>query len=198
MRNEKIGARCGAEKNKSNSNGRQFANLPRMCRCCPRPGCRQLDFAFASIANFSILAARRDRGGPRPSRARLHPPCTVRPRCAHCALVVRQTQCTAHLLMSAAASFASRDRPGMAAALLFLSSCDLFGLCCALPSPPHGGWAVPRLQDLRHEHLAPARHQHRLPDIIPGVGSAVSPTAHQPDRPGWKPPVPGGDVFPTE
>ena len=42
-------------------------------------------------------------------------------------------------------------------------------------------------------------HRHRVPDIIPNVGTAVSPKAHLPA--GWDPPAVGhrgGDVFPVD
>ena len=67
--------------------------------------------------------------------------------------------------------------------------------------------AVPTLQDLSHEHLAPPRHRHRLPSILPSLGQPISATAHHPR--GAPPPSPlphgsgsgstaSGLIFPTD
>eukprot|EP01052_Picozoa_sp_SAG31_P014286 SAG31_NODE_882_length_11260_cov_3.357104_4_plen_338_part_00 len=43
--------------------------------------------------------------------------------------------------------------------------------------------AVPRFQQLRHEHLAPPRHRHRLPSILPSVGRPISRSSQAFKRP---------------
>ena len=57
---------------------------------------------------------------------------------------------------------------------------------------------IPKLQDLTHEHLAPERHRHRLPSILPSASRPIAATAHHPRNAPAPAPHPNPLIYPTD